>query len=168
MRGSVRKLINLSMVTLAAAASITVTGAGPAAASYTYQVTVPANAQGGVNTGILDNGTDLITVTASGSAGYGYEGTQPCVGYPTTHPDGSRYLGSVNCGPKNDPNAALPGAAIGLLIGKIGTTKWFSVGSGPTEPGCYQGWVFLAYNDSTYSDNTGSYTATINVQPDAC
>jgi hypothetical protein len=66
-----------------------------------------------VNTGIYALKGDKIVITGSGSAGYGYEGAQPCVGYPTTHPDGSRYLGSFNCSPKDDPNAIRPGAAIG-------------------------------------------------------
>lgn len=114
-----------------------------------------------MNTGVSALAGDSIVFTGSGSAGYGYEGSAPCVGYPTTYPDGSRYLGSVNCGPKDDPNATLAGAAIGLLIAKIGAGPWFAVGTGKTVTAGSSGYVYLAYNDSIYSDNTGSYSATV-------
>ncbi len=127
----------------------------------TASVKVPADSQGGVNTGIYALKGDKIVITSRGSAGYGYEGTQGCVGSPTTHPGGSRYRGSFNCGPKDDPNAALSGAAIGLLIAKIGGGAWFGVGTGTTFTAGGSGYIYLAYNDSVYSDNTGSYSASI-------
>ena len=126
-------------------------------------VTVPADAQGGVDTGISALSGDRIVITGSGAAGYGYEGAQPCAGYPTTHPDGSRYLGSFNCGPKDDPNATLPGAAIGLLIARIGSGAWFAVGTGTSVTAGGSGDIYLAYNDTAYSDNTGSYSATVTI-----
>jgi hypothetical protein len=114
-----------------------------------------------VNTGIYARKGDKIVITGSGSAGYGYEGTQGCVGSPTTHPNGSRYLGRFNCGPKDDPNAALSGAAIGQLIARIGDGAWFGVGTRTTVTPGASGYIYLAYNDSDYSDNTGSYSASI-------
>ena len=124
-------------------------------------VVVPADAEGGVNTGIYALKGDTIVITATGTAGYGYEGTPPCVGYPTTDPDGNRYLGNLNCGPKDDPDAALPGAAIGLLIARFGGGAWFAVGTGTTVTAHRNGYIYLAYNDTAYTDNTGSYSATI-------
>ena len=122
---------------------------------------VPADTQGGVNTGIYAVQGDTIVITGRGSAGYGYEGSQGCVGSPTTHPGGSRYVGSFNCGPKDDQNAVLSGAAIGLLIARIGGGTWFGVGNGTTFIAGGNGYIHLAYNDSVYSDNTGSYSATV-------
>jgi hypothetical protein len=127
----------------------------------TASISVPADAQGGVNAGIYARKGDTIMITGSGSAGYGYEGTEGCVGNPITHPDGSRYLDSFNCGPKDDPDAVLSGAAIGQLIARIGDGAWFGVGSRTTVTAGGSGYIYLAYNDSAYSDNTGSYSATI-------
>lgn len=127
----------------------------------TTSVRVPADTPGGVNTGIYAVQGDTIVITGSGSAGYGLEGSQGCVGSPTTHPGGSRYLGSFNCGPKYDQNAVLSGAAIGLLIARIGGGTWFGVGTGTTFTAGSNGYIYLAYNDSIYSDNAGSYSATV-------
>ena len=116
-----------------------------------------------MNTGIYAQKGDTIVITGTGSAGYGYDGTEGCVGNPTTHPDGSRYLGSFNCGPKDDPEAVLPGAAIGQLIARIDGAAWFGVGTRTTVTAGGSGYIYLAYNDSAYSDNTGSYSATITI-----
>jgi hypothetical protein len=49
------------------------------------------------------------------------------------------------------------------LIAKIGSGSWFAVGSGGTiGKATASGELYLAYNDSVYSDNTGSYSATVN------
>ena len=136
-------------------------------------VSVPATAAAGVSALTVSAG-DRITLSASGSAGYGVEGAAPCAGTPTTHPDGSRFLGSTNCGPKDDPNATLSGQAIGLLIGKIGTGGWFAVGAYRTIKATADGTLTHAYNDSSYSDNSGSYSVTVTdngppcVSPDGC
>jgi hypothetical protein len=143
----------------AVAAALALTLAPAAHASST--VTVPASASGGVSTSVSVLSGDSITITASGSAGYGYEGAAPCAGYPATYPDGSRYLGSTNCGPKDDPNAALSGGAIGLLIARIGGGPWFAVGTSATFTASAYGTLVVAYNDSVYSDNTGSYSVTV-------
>lgn len=123
--------------------------------------TVPAKAANGVAT-ISTGVNDLIIIEATGSAGYGFEGSPPCVGFPITHPDGSRFLGSTNCGPKDDPNATLAGAAVGLLIARIGSGPWFAAGSSTAFCAASAGTVIVAYNDSHYSDNTGSYSVTVS------
>ena len=139
----------------------TVPAVPAAAAVITATVTVPASSASGVSSTVTVHTGDTVTITASGSAGYGAEGAAPCVGYPVTAPDGSRTLGGTNCGPKDDPNATLSGAAIGLLIGRIGTGAWFGVGSSDTFTPDATGTLTLAYNDSIYTDNTGSYSATV-------
>jgi len=124
-------------------------------------VSVPASAADGISTGIYVTVGDTVTITATGTAGYGYEGAAPCAGYPSTEPNGSRFLGSYNCGPKDDPNALLPGD-IGLLIGKIGSGSWFNA-DGITFRASATGDLYLAYNDDIWSDNTGSYSASIMI-----
>lgn len=133
----------------------------PPTGAKTASVTVPADSQDGVKTGIYARKGDKIVITGSGSAGYGYDGTEGCVGSPTTHPDGSRYLGSFRCSPKDDPEAVLSRAAIGQLVARIGGGPWFGVGSGTTITAGRSGYIYLAYNDSAYSDNTGSYSARV-------
>jgi hypothetical protein len=134
------------------------------AAEITTPATVSAKAAAGVSTiEVSTTGDATYTISATGSAGYGYQGgTGPCAGYPTTEPDGSRYLGGTSCGgPKDDPNATLAGYPIGLLIGKVGNGAWFAVGADGSVPSGVSGMLTLAYNDSDYSDNSGSYSVTI-------
>jgi hypothetical protein len=141
-----------------AAAALTLsllTGVQPAWAS----TTVPARNAGGVAT-ISAGINDEIIIEASGTAQYGFQGSAPCVGYPVTHPDGSRFLGTTNCGPKDDPNATLAGAPVGLLIARVGSGSWFAAGSATVFCMPSAGTVYVAYNDSYYPDNTGSYTVT--------
>lgn len=131
------------------------------AGGQTVTLRVPANVDGGIPTGIgLTMGSDY-TINGSGSAQYGYDPADPCSGNPTTHPDGSRYLGTTNCGPKYDPSAALPSAPIGALIWRIGNGPWQPA---PTKfTAATAGPLYLAYNDDPglYGDNSGSYTATV-------
>jgi PA-IL-like protein len=178
MRTPARRLtrLSLALATLAAVIPIALASAGPAAATTT--VTVPASTQGGVPAGVSVLNGDTIVFSASGSAGYGYEGAAPCAGYPATSPDGSRYLNGISCGPKPDPNATLSGAAIGLLIARIGGSgSWFAIGNGGTITTTGSGPLYLAYNDvpGLYGDNTGSYSVTVNDEgggtrcsPDGC
>jgi hypothetical protein len=50
---------------------------------------------------------------------------------------------------------------IGQLIARIGDGAWFGVGTGITVTAGASGYIYLAYNDSAYSDNTGFYSASI-------
>jgi hypothetical protein len=134
------------------------------AGEITTDATVSAKASAGVSTIVVSTtGDATYTIAATGSAAYGYQGgTGPCAGYPTTDPDGSRYLGGTSCGgPKDDPNATLAGYPIGLLIGKVGDGAWFPIGASGGVPSGVSGILTLAYNDSVYTDNSGSYAVTI-------
>jgi len=126
------------------------------------KVRVPAGAEGGVPTGVEIKVGDRYSVSATGSAQYGYDPGDSCPGgYPTTYPDGSRYLGGQDCGPKNDPSAVQPTAPIGLLIWRIGDGPWQSAPASFTATTA--GSLFLGYNDDPgyYGDNSGSYRATV-------
>ena len=155
----------MKMLLRLAALAVAVTGLGavaiPAASADTGTLTLAVFADAPQGTWFMNvSSGDLVTVSASGTAEYGYEGAAGCPGYPTTYPDGSRYLGSYSCGPKDDPNAALSGAPIGLLIGRIGTGPWFPVGANASFIVNVPGILELAYNDSLYQDNTGAYSVT--------
>lgn len=88
-------------------------------------------------------GSGKITIHVSGTIDFG--------GQQAT-PDTSMIMG--------DSTALVPGVPFGAVVGKIGENgKPFKVGSlykfNTSEN------VYIAINDSTYSDNTGSYTITI-------
>lgn len=124
-------------------------------------LTVPANADGGVPAGIDLTIGGGYSISGTGSAQYGYDPADPCGGYPVTHPDGSRSLGTISCGAKHDPGATLPSAPIGALIWRIGTGPWQSAPASFTAVSA--GPLYLAYNDDPglYGDNSGSYTAIV-------
>lgn len=128
---------------------------------HSVTVTVPAAADGGVPAGITTTAGGSYRITATGSAQYGDSSGDACLGYPITHPDGSRYLDGQDCGPRYDPGATLPTSPIGLLIWRIGDGPWQPAPASFTATAA--GPLFLAYNDDPgqYQDNTGSYTATV-------
>jgi len=127
-------------------------------------VIVPAKTEGGVSTGVYLTIGNTYNISGTGSARYGYDSV-PCTGYPTTQPDGSRYLGTQNCGPKQDPSATLPSAPIGLLIWRIGNGPWEPAPASFTATTA--GPLYLAFNDvpGEYGDNAGFYTAIVCVSP---
>ncbi|MBV9214944.1 MAG: hypothetical protein JO053_02110 [Acidobacteria bacterium] len=94
------------------------------------------------NGGWRSIGNGPFTVSASGIIDYGGEKATP---------DNSPRMG--------DKTAPLAGVPFGVLIGRVGNGKPIKVGSfyrfDTTET------VYLAINDSDYSDNSGSYTITI-------
>ena len=53
-------------------------------------------------------------------------------------------------------------AAVGLLIVRIGSGPWFATGSGTDFCADRAGTVTVAYNDSYYPDNTGSYSVSVS------
>lgn len=124
-------------------------------------VTVPASGSSGSAPTIVDTGFDLqaglpITVAASGSTDF-------CYGSCPSGPNGVNDCGDSRAflvaSPCTGPNGGYPGA----LAGKVGSGPWFYIGAGSTVAG--SGRLYLAYvdctGDSCYSDNSGSYTATL-------
>jgi Cutinase len=104
-----------------------------------------------------------LYVSASGTAGYGYEGAEGCVGFPVVTPEGDRSVDGVDCGPKIDPNAPVTTVGIGALIAKVGDGPWFY----PLLPGGVRattaGLVSFGFNDQYAPDDSGSYTVTASV-----
>ena len=69
-----------------------------------------------------------MTFAATGQATYGHEGLPDS--YPTTNPDGDRFVNGINIGKKITSNAINPSAPIGSLVGKVGLNgDCFYIGS---------------------------------------
>jgi hypothetical protein len=117
-------------------------------------------------------GTQLI-ITASGVVAYGFES------YQTADANGGDWTGT-----QFYPDAVYSNTIIHSLIGKIGGTTGVGTGTAVPEgvlgngPGFVGtsytqlipagGQLFLGYNDtiSTFGDNTGSFSVTVNVVPE--
>jgi len=132
------------------------------------QATVFANFRMGVGTVSLEAG-ELFSVTASGSAKFGFGGTDTCAGTPWTAPDGSRHGDDgTRCADFHSPNpngVLVPGAPNGTLVGKIGDGPWFAIGTDYIGTAPRTGILTLAYNDDSHDDNSGTYTANISTLP---
>ncbi|WP_425458329.1 LecA/PA-IL family lectin [Collimonas rhizosphaerae] len=112
--------------------------------------TVAANAQNGQPTDVTYNPGDVITIVASGWAGYG---PQPNWGPQgdKTHPNQGLICGDAYCG---------------ALVMKIGSSGYIPVNTGLfrwSAPPHTQGLITFVYNDvpSTYGDNSGSFTVSL-------
>jgi hypothetical protein len=114
---------------------------------YTVGVkTVP-----GIDTGLVLQNGQSVTVTATGTAcPYG---TLYCVG-----PDGNPAVDTTQ---SSYGGFVLPGAPAWGLVGRVGSGLWVQVGSGPTTLSGTGDLVF-AMNDDWFSDNTGSFTVTVS------
>jgi hypothetical protein len=129
-------------------------------------VCVPASGQGGVDSGLALTSGEGFAVVAGGTASYGLD--YPCEtsggstesSMPMSDPDGFRNDKGNPCGAEFSASATMPTAPVGELIARIGTGPWFAVGSSYASSASASGELNLAYNDSAYSDNSGSYFAT--------
>lgn len=116
-----------------------------------------------IDTGITVSKGDLIKFTAIGHATYGLEGSTG--NYPTTNPDGDRFVDDNSIGEKIDPSAIDPSAPIGSLVGKIGLNgDCFYIGSSNQLIMPASGTIMLRYNDveGEYYNNGGSYNVIIS------
>lgn len=123
---------------------------------------------GGVETGIAVGVSSTITFEASATVQYGYEGGEfgDCggvAGYGRTDASGNRTIDNTTCTNKIAPDAPMPGAPVGSLIGRIGDGSWFFVGQQATIEADDTGRLFLAHNDSTPEDNAGAFKVVIHV-----
>jgi hypothetical protein len=112
-------------------------------------VTVVGNAPGDVDTGIDLQTGDRVVVSASGSFNPG------CILCGNTGPDGYTFIA--------DNRFPLPGVREYSLLGKT-NGSYFYIGSGKEwVHGGGSSRLFLRINDFQMSDNSGSYTANIQV-----
>lgn len=142
-----------------------------AAPPTTVTVQVPANQESPIDTGLSVISGGKVTISTTGTATYGPEGQRNCSGVPVTTPDGYRSVNGLPCGLKIDPHSTLPPAPIGAALASVGvpgdtcSTGWFDTGSYSSSTYSASGELYLLYNDSVgqYSNNTGSYAATVTV-----
>ncbi len=109
----------------------------------------------------------VILIEASGTAQYGTESQTGCAGVPDVEPNGRRSIAGTLCTPRRKTcgdGCAVPKAAVGAVIARIGTGPWFAVNfgvvhdvghNGPSEVGP----LVVAFNEAEgeFADNTGSY-----------
>ena len=63
--------------------------------------------------------------------------------------------------PRNAPNAPMPGAYAGALIGRVGNSQPFAIGDQASVPMPFDGVLFLAVNDDERSDNAGAFSVSL-------
>lgn len=118
-----------------------------------------AGSTGFVNSGIVLAVGDVAVVTTADGVPCASRNSFSCLG-----PNG---FGSGTCGVC--PATLLPASS---WIARVGTGPWVAVGSGPTTLSG-TGEIQFAFNDGLYSDNSGSFVATVTlisppVNADAC
>jgi hypothetical protein len=112
-------------------------------------IQVPAN-QAWTDTGITVNAGDKVVFQASGQITYGQSPGQ------TATADG---------GPDRRANYPLPSVPVGALIGRVGNSAPFGIGTQTQPlPMPASGRLMLGVNDNELADNGGSYTVVVAKQ----
>jgi hypothetical protein len=124
---------------------VATTGQGTQSNSIRVNATQPWT-----DTGITVNQGDRVSFQASGQVLYGQAAGQ------TATPDGSQ---------DHRPNAPLPSAPLGALIGKVGNSAAFGIGS-QTQPLVMPaaGRLMIGINDTDFGDNSGFFTVVVTKQ----
>ncbi len=115
-----------------------------------YQNIVPPYSSASLNTGLFFNSGDLLEITASGLWGN--------ASYLTFGPDGN---------PNENIALTYPGAGypVAALMGKIGNSSYFLVGSSYSNIVTNSGILYLGFNDTDYGNNWGVVGADVKVSP---
>lgn len=144
------KGMTLVVVATALVAAAHASAGAPTTVSQTYAVgslTVP-----GVSTGLVLQAGMSVTVTGAGSVcPFGPFG--PCYG-PNGNPAQNTTVSGFG-------GFVLPGAPAWGLVARVGSGSWVQVGTGPKIL-TGTGQLVFAVNDDLFSDNTGSFTATVS------
>ena len=128
---------------------------GPQSVSIPYAVN--STALPGVDTGLIVPAGEPVTVTATGTV-CAYVPT-PGSCFDQVGPDGNASFDTLP--PQPYGPFVLPGAPAWGLVARIGDGPWMQVGSGPTQLSGSGDLVF-SVNDNVFSDNSGSFTATVS------
>jgi hypothetical protein len=137
-----------------AVAGVAFTAAPAMAAPVT--ITLPGTAAGFQPTGITVSPAHPVQLDATGNIDYGCNNFNGCAG----NPDGVAPSGEVF--PAADSSFLAPGLRMFSLVGKIGDGAPFQLGKGPIVLTAGNGPLSIAYNDSSWGDNIGSYSVTLN------
>jgi hypothetical protein len=120
-----------------------------------------SEASGGFDTRVHLQRNHQVSLQASGSIFYGYEGAD-CFGTPQTGPDGHRTVGGRDCGTKLDPQVPAPSYPVGSLLWRVGASAWQEVGASKVIVAPMDGDLYLGINDDTIEDNQGSFVVSVN------
>jgi putative cell wall-binding protein len=154
----------LVLTSSAGAALVPVLAAGAADPGMTVSATLDPSSSQPLDTGIDVTPGQRLFGGATGEAQYGLDACHgTTVEEVTVDPDGFRTdAGGAPCdvSAKVDPGAVDGSDPVGALIGRIGDSSWFMLGSGGPIPITSSGRLVVAFNDTPggYGDNHGSYT----------
>jgi PA-IL-like protein len=131
-------------------ASVLGTAGAPAAVGTSGTTIRVAANQAWTDTGLTVNQGDRVVFQASGEITYGRSAGQ------TATPDG---------GPDRRPNYPVPSVPVGALIGKVGNSAPFGIGTQSQPlPMPASGRLMLGINDNELADNGGVYTVVVSKQ----
>jgi hypothetical protein len=148
-------MLNRRVIAVAlAVAGVALTAAPAMAAPVT--ITLPGTAAGFQPTGLTVSPSHPVQLEATGNIDYGCNNFNGCAG----NPDGVAPSGEVF--PAAGEGFLAPGLRMFSLIGKIGDGAPFQLGKGPIVLTAGSGPLSIAYNDSSWGDNIGSYSVTLN------
>lgn len=121
--------------------------------SIYYQNIIPPYFITPVNTGLFLNPGDLLEVSASGI----WSNAPPSY--------------NLIFGPNGNPNENIlpgyPGAdyPVAALLGKIGNSNYFFIGSSYSDYVSESGNLYLGFNDTDYGNNWGTVDADVKISP---
>ena len=131
-------------------AAVLGTSAAPGAVATSGSTIRVAGNQAWTDTGITVRQGDHVVFQASGEITYGRTAGQ------TATPDG---------GPDHRPNYPVPSVPVGALIGKVGNSAPFGIGTQSQPlPMPASGRLMLGINDNELADNGGFYTVVVSKQ----
>jgi hypothetical protein len=149
--GDGEREINSSEVSRIAIARPTDTGTGVSPSPGSGDITVSARSQW-TPTGITVRRGETLRINAEGEIRISGDSN-----------DRATASGIVN--QRFDPRAPLPRTLAGALIGRIGNSQPFGIGTSATIQAPANGQLFLGVNDSNVSDNDGSFQVSIQHTP---
>lgn len=126
--------------------AVATSGSSTASAGGTT-ITVPANTAW-TPTGISVRQGQTLTFTATGDVQLSADSNDTATASGAKN---GRYAG----------RAALPKTLAGALIGRIGNSTPFGIGTQNTFPAPASGQLFLGVNDDSFGDNQGSFQVTV-------
>ncbi len=127
--------------------AVATTGSTPPSAGGTA-ITVPANTAW-TPTGIIVRKGQTLSFTATGDIQLSADSNDMAT---ASGSKSGRFAG----------RSAMPKTLAGALIGRIGSSTPFGIGTQNTFPAPASGQLFLGVNDDSFTDNQGSFQVTIN------
>jgi Ca2+-binding EF-hand superfamily protein len=126
-------------------------GAGPLDAGGASRPITISGQDRWIDTGIVVNAGDVISVTANGSIQMSADSQD------VADPQGARSG-------RKAANAPLPNQPAGMLLARIGNTRPIPVGAAREIRASFGGRLYLGINDDHMPDNNGAFQATVTVK----